>query len=89
MALLGGFNRPKIRQFNHKPIYWDPEKEEREKREARIKQELNMTDGQYRPNIRKDVFQEQRKTKSANKQMRLIRLFLLSPVIISLFYWLF
>ena len=33
-------NRNKPRPFNYQPIYWDPEKEEREKREKRIEEEL-------------------------------------------------
>ncbi len=43
--------------FNLPPIYWDPEKEEREEREARIKKELGIeassdTEKTYRPNIK-------------------------------------
>lgn len=41
MALFQSFHRPrKPRSFNHKPIYWDPKKEELEKRIARIRSEM-------------------------------------------------
>jgi len=34
----------KPRQFDHKPIYWDPHKEEMEKRLQRIKRELGQSE---------------------------------------------
>lgn len=34
---------PKPRRFVHKPIYYDPAKEERAEREERVKRELNGT----------------------------------------------
>ena len=47
------FKKPEYRKFNLKPRYWDPEKEEREAREKRIKAELGIKDddGQYIPNV--------------------------------------
>ena len=38
------FRTPKPRRFVHKNIYSDPEKEEREEREARVNKELGLTD---------------------------------------------
>lgn len=40
MALFRKQERPK--GFTRKPLYWDPEKEERENREKRIKAELGL-----------------------------------------------
>lgn len=34
--------KPKVRQFNHQPIYYDKQKEEREQRYERIRKEMNM-----------------------------------------------
>lgn len=56
MALFRNQIRPK--GFTRKPIYWDPEKDEREGREKRIREELgiNADDkerlGTYRPDIK-------------------------------------
>jgi len=45
MSLLFPFlKQPKPRQFDHKPIYYDKLKEEREKRYERIKNEMNMAE---------------------------------------------
>jgi hypothetical protein len=54
------FSLPKPRQFDFKPRYYDPDKEEREERERRIREELGLVSGQpargdqegYRPHIR-------------------------------------
>ena len=50
------FKLPRYNKFNYQPLYWEPQKEEREKREARIKRELGITedaDGSaYVPNIK-------------------------------------
>lgn len=43
MALFSFFSSPRSpRQFEHKPIYWDPQKEKTEEREQRIKRELGI-----------------------------------------------
>lgn len=90
MALFDIFKTPRIRRYDHKPIYWDPAKERREERLAKAKQELGMNeeDQAYKPMIRKGTFQEQRKTKSLNKQSQTLKLFLIVLVIIALVYWL-
>ena len=44
---LFNFSTPQARSFNHKPLYYDPAKEEREERERRIKAELGLLDGDY------------------------------------------
>ena len=54
MALPGFFKKPEHKRFNIQPRYWNPEQEEREEREKRIKAELGITDddGQYIPSIK-------------------------------------
>ena len=42
MALFSFCNVRKPRQFEHKPIYWDPDKEELEKRVHRVKREMGL-----------------------------------------------
>ena len=37
MALFSFYNVRKPRQFNHKPIYWDPHKEAMEERVRKMK----------------------------------------------------
>jgi hypothetical protein len=40
--LIPFYNQRKPRQFEHKPIYYDPHKEEMEARKLRIKRELGL-----------------------------------------------
>jgi hypothetical protein len=91
MAIFNFFRPPTIRRFDYKPIYYDPAKEEREERLARIKQELGMQDENqpYKPTIRRGVFHEQRKVKARGNQNRIIRLLIVFLVVIGLVYWLF
>ena len=42
MALFSFYNVRKPRQFEHKPIYCDPDKEELEKRVHRVKREMGL-----------------------------------------------
>ena len=44
MNLFPFFRQPTPRRFDHKPIYYDKQKEEREERIKRVKKELGMTD---------------------------------------------
>ena len=55
MALFSFYNVRKPRQFEHKPIYWDPHKEAMEERVQKIKREIGMEEEdltQYRPHIK-------------------------------------
>ena len=51
MALFSFYNVRKPRQFNHKPIYWDPHKEAMEERVRKIKREMGMEE-EYKPQIK-------------------------------------
>lgn len=42
MALFSFYNMRKPRQFEHKPIYWDPHKEALEDRIRKVKHEMGM-----------------------------------------------
>ena len=54
MALFSFYNTRKPRQFNHKPIYWDPHKEAMEERMRKIKREIGMDESleEYKPQIK-------------------------------------
>lgn len=54
MALFSFYNVRKPRQFNHKPIYWDPHKEAMEERVRKIKREMGMEESleDYKPQIK-------------------------------------
>ena len=38
------FHTPEAKRFNYRPRFYDPDKEERENREARIKEELGIVE---------------------------------------------
>lgn len=54
MALFSFYNVRKPRQYNHKPIYWDPHKEAMEERVRKIKREIGMEESleEYKPQIK-------------------------------------
>jgi hypothetical protein len=55
MALFSFYNVRKPRQFNHKPIYWDPRKEALDERVRKVEIEMGVreeTTDDYKPNIK-------------------------------------
>lgn len=54
MALFSFYHMRKPRQFEHKPIYWDPHKEALEERVSRIKREMGVEEPieEYKPHIK-------------------------------------
>lgn len=86
------FKKPEYRRFNLKPRYWDPEKEERELREKRVKAELGLKDeeGPYIPNIQGQFRREYEKRKAARSSIasgRTLRLFMILILLfIAAFY---
>lgn len=55
MALFSFYGVRKPRQFERKPIYWDPRKEALEERTRKIKRELGVLDEpleEYKPDIK-------------------------------------
>ena len=93
------FHIPRARQFNITPRFWDPDKEEREERERRIKEELGIVDEKvddgkpYSPNIRGQFRSAQGwQSKSSekarkNSNTRLIILILILCLIFYLFFY--
>ena len=54
MALFSFYNVRKPRQFEHKPIYWDPHREAMQERVSKIKREMGMEEPleEYKPQIK-------------------------------------
>lgn len=100
MALFSFYNQRKPRQFDHKPIYWDPHKEAREERVRRIKREMGMEEESledYKPQI-KGTFIEGtshlKKSRSKgddarSRKYRNVKLAVALAVLAALFWYLF
>ena len=87
MAIFNFFKAPKIRQYHHEYIYYDPDKEKREERLARMRAEIaaeKEVDAKPQPLLRKGTFQEKRTYNSAANKSRNIRLALLICVVVAL-----
>lgn len=88
MAIFNFFKTPKIRQYHHEYIYYDPAKEKREERLKRVREEIERENsGEPQPVLRKGVFQEMRKTNKTSLQARNIKLILLVMVVAALVMW--
>lgn len=100
MALFSFYNMRKPRQFEHKPIYWDPHKEEMEKRVSRIKREMGMEEESlenYKPQI-KGTFVEgtshlkksrEKGDDTRSRKYRNVKLAVALAVLAALFWYLF
>ncbi|HKI87957.1 MAG TPA: hypothetical protein VKA38_02945 [Draconibacterium sp.] len=92
------FHTPAAKQFHITPRFYDPDKEEREDRERRIKQELGIVDDKvddrrpYRPNIRGQFRSAQGwQAKSSERARRTsnTRLIILILILCLIFYLFF
>jgi hypothetical protein len=93
------FHTPKAKKFHITPRFYDPDKEEREERERRIKEEMGIFDKisvsskSYRPNIKGQFRTMQpgnsKTTEKARKtsNTRLIFLILILSLIFYLFFY--
>lgn len=88
MAIFNFFKAPKIRQYHHEFIYYDPKKEERQERQKRVRAKLGLKeDEKYHPLIRRGTFQELRKTKTPSASSRNTRLLLMIGAVIVILYF--
>lgn len=78
------FKIPRHRQFNYNPVYYDPEKEEREERRREIKREMGIKDeeSEYHPTIKRGSMKayfkgNKRAERNSNLRLVLIIVFLL------------
>lgn len=91
------FHTPKPRRFNHVPIYWDPEKEERDERNERVERELANKNGDYKVGIKRGAFRKFRwqevpetqdvRTQRRNSNLRLLLIIILLLAIAAVFYF--
>lgn len=99
MALFSFYNVRKPRQYEHKPIYWDPRKEDLEMRERRIKRELGIEElpEDYKPDIKGSFVEgtthlKKSRSKGHTPRSRTyssVRLGVILALLIVLFYALF
>jgi len=92
------FHTPGTRKFNMRPRFYDPDQEERDQREQRIRQELGMNEpvktenGEYRPNIRgqfrnTDGWQRSDSAAKVAQQRRLLWMILILAVVVFLMFF--
>ncbi|MDR1879904.1 MAG: hypothetical protein LBQ78_03120 [Tannerellaceae bacterium] len=98
MAFFSFYNVRRPRQFEHKPIYWDPRKEDLEERTRRIKRELGVEipEEEYKPSIKGTFIEgtthlKKNRTKghdARSRQYSNIRLIVILVILATLF-WVF
>ncbi len=93
------FHLPGTKKFNITPRFYDPDKEEREERERRIKEELGIVDEKkddgrpFRPNVKGQFRRAQegysKTTEKARKasNTRLVILIMILALIFYLFFY--
>ena len=82
------FKRPKARQFNYKPLYYDPDQEEAKERQ-KLKDALNSTDPaeRMRAQIRRRWRTDQRNTPESG--INFVRIFIYIAFAAFMIYFLF
>jgi len=92
------FHTPAAKRFNITPRFYDPEKEEREERERRIKEELGIFDEKkddgkpYKPNVKGQFRKTQggySKTTEKARKASNTRLIILVMILVLIFYLFF
>lgn len=91
MAIPRLFKIPKHKEFNYRPIYFDPEKEEREERIKRIKAEMGVKDEDgkpYKPGIVRGQMRGQyRQHYTQSKRQSNVRLIVILLTLFALAYY--
>ena len=100
MALFSFYNVRKPRQFNHKPIYWDPRREALDERIRKVEIEMGVREeelGDYKPHIKGTFIEGMshlKKSRARGDDMRTrisknMRLLLFLSVLAVLFWYFF
>lgn len=99
MALFSFYNVRKPRQFEHKPIYWDPRKEAMEERVHKVKREMGLeeTEEEYKPQIKGTFIEGTSHLKrsrdkgenSRSREYKNVKLLIALAVLALLFWYLF
>ena len=89
MAIFDFLKTPKIRQYHHEYIYYDPQKEEREERIKRVQKKIQAKKNGtlYADNI-KSAYSSQREERSRKMKGNNVRYIITAIVIVALVYWL-
>ncbi len=87
----------KPRQWDYRPIYYDEEKEKRQKRLAELKQEREAQegkgsdDGEFRSSIERGTFREiadrNKSTRASENRMINIRVLIIVVLLLLAFFW--
>lgn len=89
MGIPRFFKTIEYNKFEYKPLYYDPDKEEREQRNATIKRELGIKEeGEYVPNIKGQMQRMITQKRSEQKDSN-VRLILIFAFLSALAYWIF
>ena len=95
MALFSFYNVRKPRQYTHKPIYWDPHKEAKVKREIGMDDQLSAED--YKAEIKGSFIEGTSHLKKSrdrgddrrSRTYKNVRLLVAAAVLAALFWFLF
>jgi len=98
MAIFSFYNMRKPRQFNHRPIYWNPRKEALEERIKKVEIEMGVREEtleDYKPNIKGSFIEgtthlKKSRARGDNERSRVnnnIRLLLIVLGLIALFWY--
>jgi hypothetical protein len=84
------FKIPRHRQFNYQPLYYNPEKEERDKRVREIEREMGIAkEGkEYKPTIRRGSMKSYFKANKRAERNSNLRLVLIIVFLLFLAYFL-
>lgn len=80
------FKTPRHKQFNYQPRYWDPEKEELEKRVAAAKQEMDADKDYTKEAIRERIDFRARQTAKRPDFMTNIRVLGIAVILAAVLY---
>lgn len=87
------FKTPKIRQFEHIPMYWDKDKEEREERRERIRQEVENEHGnpnlKPKTTLKRGFLTNQRKEKALSSQTNTLRMAVVICLLVAALAYMF
>ncbi len=99
MSLFSFYNVRKPRQFEHKPIYWDPKKEALEERVLKVKREMGLEEKleEYKPQIKGSFIEgtthlrrsKDRGDDSRGREYKNVKLIVVLVVLLVLFWFLY
>jgi hypothetical protein len=83
------FKTPRHKQFNYQPRYWDPEKEELEKRVAATKKEMEAEKDFSKDALRERIDFRARQTAKRPDFMTNIRVLVIAAILAAVLYFVY